>query len=70
MSEARSDDPQPTPIEPQEKEEEKIKYWFSVLPPETSLQRLVLLAHVRWVIEQFYEDAKKEYGFDHFQGRS
>ena len=66
---AVADDPQSTPAEPQEKEKEKIKYWFSVLPPETSLQRLVLLAHARWVIEQFYEDAKQECGFDHYQGR-
>ncbi len=64
-----ADASQPTQAVPQEKEEEKIKYWFSVLPPETSLQRLVLLAHARWVIEQFYEDAKQECGFDHFQGR-
>jgi SRSO17 transposase len=63
-------DPQPNPVESQEKEEEQIKYRFSVLPPETSLQRLVLLAHARWVIEQFYEDAKQECGLDHFQGRS
>jgi SRSO17 transposase len=51
-------------------EPEKTKYRFSTLPPETSLQRLILLAHARWVIEQFYEDAKQECGFDHFQGRS
>jgi SRSO17 transposase len=69
-SEVVADDLQPTPGEPQGKEEEKIKYWFSVLPQETSLQRLVLLAHARWVIEQFYEDAKQECGFDHYQGRS
>jgi len=61
---------QPTQDAPQEKEEEKIKYWFSVLPPETSLQRLILLAHARWVIEQFYEDAKQECGLDQYQGRS
>jgi hypothetical protein len=65
-----ADDSQPTSVELQEKEEEKLKYWFSVLPKETSLQRLVLLAHARWVIEQFYEDAKQECGFDHYQGRS
>src|SRR5712692_4801409 len=70
VPEAVADDPHPSPVEPQEKEEEKIKYWFSVLPKETSLQRLVLLAHARWVIEQFYEDAKQECGLDHFQGRS
>ena len=70
VSEAVADDAPPTPVEPQEKEEEKIKYWFSVLPPDTSLSRLVLLAHARWVIEQFYEDAKQECGLDHYQGRS
>ena len=70
VSEAVADDPQPTPVKPQEQEEEKVKYWFSVLSPQTSLQRLVLLAHARWVIEQFYEDAKQECGFDHYQGRS
>jgi len=42
-----ADEAPPTPIEPQEKEEEKIKYWFSVLPKETSLSCLVLLAHAR-----------------------
>jgi SRSO17 transposase len=70
VPETVADDSPPTPAEPQEKEEEKIKYWFSVLPPETELLRLVLLAHARWVIEQFYEDAKQECGLDHFQGRS
>ena len=70
LPEDAADDPQPPAVEPQEKQEEKIKYWFSVLPPETSLQRLVLLAHARWVIEQFYEDAKQECGLDHYQGRS
>src|SRR5438876_1602322 len=70
VPEAVTDDSQPTPVEPQEKEEEQIKYWFSVLPEDASLQRLVLLAHARWVIEQFYEDAKQECGLDHYQGRS
>jgi SRSO17 transposase len=70
VPEAVADGPQPTPTETPEKEEEKIKYWFSVLPASTSLERLVLLAHARWVIEQFYEDAKQECGLDHFQGRS
>jgi SRSO17 transposase len=62
--------PQPAQDAPQEKEKEKIKYWFSVLPEDASLQRLILLVHARWVIEQFYEDAKQECGFDHYQGRS
>ncbi len=70
VPDAVADGEQPTPVEPQEKEEEKIKYWFSVLPEDASLQRLILLAHARWVIEQFYEDGKQECGFDHYQGRS
>jgi SRSO17 transposase len=68
--EAVADDTQPPPVERQKKEEEKITYRFSVLPEDASLRRLVLLAHARWVIEQFYEDAKQECGFDHYQGRS
>jgi SRSO17 transposase len=67
---AEANDPQPTQDAPQEKEKEKIKYWFSVLPEDVSLQRLVRLSHARWVIEQFYEDAKQECGLDHYQGRS
>ena len=52
-----------------EQEAPEIKYWFSTLPPDASLERLVTLAHARWVIEQFYEDAKQECGLDDFQGR-
>jgi len=47
-----------------------LKWFFSNLPADTSLSRLVELAHLRWPIEQFYEDAKGECGLDHFQGRS
>jgi SRSO17 transposase len=70
VPEAAANDEQITAVEPQEQEEEQVKYWFSVFPEDTSLSRLVLLAHARWVIEQFYEDAKQECGFDNFQGRS
>jgi SRSO17 transposase len=52
-----------------EQEVEKIKYWFSTLPSDIPLERLVTLAHARWVIEQFDEDAKQECGLDDFQGR-
>jgi SRSO17 transposase len=47
----------------------EVKWYFSNLPPDTPLQRLVELAHSRWPIEQFYEDAKGECGLDHYQGR-
>ena len=46
-----------------------VKWFFSTLPADTPLQRLVELAHSRWPIEQFYEDAKGECGLDHYQGR-
>jgi SRSO17 transposase len=57
------------PVEPQDEAEDTTKYWFSTLSPKTSLDRLVRLSHARWVIEQFYEDAKQECGLDHYQGR-
>jgi SRSO17 transposase len=53
----------------EEQEAQETKYWFSSLPLHTSLEQLVTLAHARWVIEQFYEDAKQECGLDDFQGR-
>jgi SRSO17 transposase len=47
----------------------EVKWYYSNLPAETPLQRLVELAHSRWPMEQFYEDAKGEGGLDHYQGR-
>jgi SRSO17 transposase len=46
-----------------------VKWYYSNLSAETRLHRLVELAHSRWPIEQFYEDAKGECGLDDFQGR-
>ena len=45
------------------------KYYFSTLPETASLKRLTELAHSRWAIEQFYEDAKGECGLGDYQGR-
>jgi SRSO17 transposase len=45
------------------------KYYLSSLPAATPLPRLVELAHARWAIEQFYEDAKGECGLHDYQGR-
>ena len=47
----------------------EVQWYFSNLPADTPLHRLVELAHSRWPIEQFYEDAKGECGLDHYQGR-
>src|SRR5262250_2759533 len=46
-----------------------LKWYFSTLPADTRLHRLVELAHSRWPSEQFYEDAKGECGLDDYQGR-
>jgi SRSO17 transposase len=47
----------------------EVKWYYSNLPVDTPLHRQVELAHSRWPIEQFYEDAKGECGLDHYQGR-
>lgn len=46
-----------------------VKWYYSNLPAHTPRKRLVELAHSRWPIEQFYEDAKGECGLDDYQGR-
>jgi SRSO17 transposase len=49
--------------------EEDLKYYYSSLAGDVSLERLAALAHSRWAIEQFYEDAKGECGLGDYQGR-
>ena len=49
--------------------EEELKYYYSSLGEEAHLERLATLAHSRWAIEQFYEDAKGECGLGDYQGR-
>lgn len=44
-------------------------YYFAMLPADTPIERLSELAHSRWAIEQFYEDAKGECGLGDYQGR-
>lgn len=46
------------------------RYFFSNLPPTTSLKRLVEVAKSRWWIEHSYRELKDELGLDHFEGRS
>src|SRR5271170_1799506 len=46
------------------------KYFFSNLPPATSLKRLVAVAKSRWWVEHSYRELKDELGLDHFEGRS
>jgi SRSO17 transposase len=50
--------------------EHPAKYFFSNLPPTTSLKRLVATAKGRWWVEHSYRELKDELGLDHFEGRS
>jgi SRSO17 transposase len=45
-------------------------YWLSNLPADTTLERLVELAKLRWRVEQDYRELKDALGLDHFEGRS
>jgi SRSO17 transposase len=49
---------------------EPVKYWLSDLPPETPIERLVLLAKLRWRIEHDYRELKQCLGLGHYEGRS
>jgi SRSO17 transposase len=49
--------------------EEELKYYYSTLGAEVSLEHLASLAKSRWAIEQFYEDGKGECGLSDYQGR-
>jgi SRSO17 transposase len=50
-------------------ENEPTKYFFSTLPEDSSLQRLVYIAKLRWRIERDYLELKQEVGLGHFEGR-
>lgn len=47
-----------------------MKYYVSNLSGDTSLRRILRLAHQRWKVEQGYQQLKEELGLDHFEGRS
>ncbi len=45
------------------------KFWFSNLPADTPIERLVWLAKLRWLIERDYLELKQELGLSHYEGR-
>ena len=45
------------------------KYYFVRDPSDLGLADLIDLAHIRWVVERFYQDAKGELGLDDYEGR-
>jgi SRSO17 transposase len=51
-------------------EAEPIKYWLANLPADSSLERLVGLAKLRWRVEHHDRELKDALGLDHFEGRS
>jgi SRSO17 transposase len=51
-------------------EPEPVKYWLANLPADSSLERLVQLAKLRWRVEHDYRELKDALGLDHFEGRS
>jgi SRSO17 transposase len=46
-----------------------VKFFVSNAPPETPLQRILLVGFSRWRIERCFEDQKGEVGLDHYEGR-
>ena len=49
---------------------EPFHYWFSTLPANTSIKKLVATAQGRWRIERDYQELKSELGLHHYEGRN
>ena len=47
----------------------EVKYHFAWGMDRVGLEDIVELAHSRWIIERFYQDAKGEVGLDDYEGR-
>lgn len=45
------------------------KYYFAWGMDDMTLEGLLELAHCRWIVERFYQDAKGELGLDQYEGR-
>ena len=56
-------------IEWPEGDSEPLKYWLSTISEDTSLERMVYEAKMRWRIERDYQDLKQDLGLAHYEGR-
>jgi SRSO17 transposase len=50
-------------------EVEKVKFFASNAPAETSVQKMLLVGFSRWRVERCFEDQKSEIGLDQYEGR-
>jgi len=69
---ARRSEPRPEQwllVEWPEDEPKPVKFWFSTLPADIPIERLVSLAKLRWLIERDYLELKQELGLGHYEGR-
>jgi SRSO17 transposase len=69
---ARRSEPRPEQwllMEWPEGEPKPVKFWFSTVPADTPIERLVYLAKLRWMIERDYLELKQELGLGHYEGR-
>jgi SRSO17 transposase len=48
---------------------EEVKFFASNAPPETPVQRMLLVGFSRWRVERCFEDQKSEIGLDQYEGR-
>jgi SRSO17 transposase len=47
----------------------EVKFFVSNAPPETPVQKLLLVGFSRWRVERCFEDQKSEIGLDQYEGR-
>ena len=69
---ARRSEPRPEQwllVEWPEGEPKPNRFWFSTLPADIPIERLVYLAKLRWLIERDYLELKQELGLGHYEGR-
>jgi SRSO17 transposase len=48
---------------------DEVKFFASNAPPETPVQKMLLVGFSRWRVERCFEDQKSEIGLDQYEGR-